>query len=198
MNCAFCPHHKCYTSGQNCTRLTHEEISEYYTDEDKKMMRASSATESRNYLKMTRLEESVFFAKEMGVKKVGIAFCIGLANEAHFCAQYFKKEGLDVQSVCCKVCSVDKDLLELEKIKPGQREAMCNPKMQARLLNEGGTELNFIVGLCVGHDMLFTMESKVPVSSIITKDRVLANNPAGAVYSRYWRRKLGILEEGTV
>ena len=36
MNCAFCPHHKCYTSGQNCTRLTHEEISEYYTDEDKK------------------------------------------------------------------------------------------------------------------------------------------------------------------
>lgn len=37
MNCAFCPHHKCYTSGQNCTRLTHEEISEYYTDEDKKM-----------------------------------------------------------------------------------------------------------------------------------------------------------------
>ena len=72
---------------------------------------------------------------------------------------------------------------------------MCNPKVQARLLNEGGTELNFIVGLCVGHDMLFTMESKVPVSSIITKDRVLANNPAGAVYSRYWRRKLGILEE---
>ena len=161
-------------------------------------MRASSATESRNYLKMTRLEESVFFAKEMGVKKVGIAFCIGLANEAHFCAQYFKNEVLDVQSVCCKVCSVDKDLLELEKIKPGQREAMCNPKVQARLLNEGGTELNFIVGLCVGHDMLFTMESKVPVSSIITKDRVLANNPAGAVYSRYWRRKLGILEEGTV
>ena len=198
MNCAFCPHHKCYTSGQNCTRLAHEEISEYYTDEDKKMMRASSATESRNYLKMTRLEESVFFAKEMGVKKVGIAFCIGLANEAHFCAQYFQNEGLDVQSVCCKVCSVDKDLLELEKIKPGQREAMCNPKVQARLLNEGGTELNFIVGLCVGHDMLFTMESKVPVSSIITKDRVLANNPAGAVYSRYWRRKLGILEEGTV
>ena len=79
----------------------------------------------------------------MGVKKVGIAFCIGLANEAHFCAQYFKNEGLDVQSVCCKVCSVDKDLLELEKIKPGQREAMCNPKVQARLLNEGGTELKF-------------------------------------------------------
>ncbi|MFQ9522412.1 MAG: DUF1847 domain-containing protein [Phascolarctobacterium faecium] len=105
---------------------------------------------------------------------------------------------MDVQSVCCKVCSVDKDLLELEKSNPDSVKLCAIPKVQARLLNEGGTELNFIVGLCVGHDMLFTMESKVPVSSIITKDRVLANNPAGAVYSRYWRRKLGILEEGTV
>lgn len=96
---------------QNCTRITHEEINEYYTDEDKKMMRASSATESRNYLKMTRLEESVYFAKEMGIKKVGIAFCIGLANEAHFCAQYFKTQGFEVQSVCCKVCSVDKEMM---------------------------------------------------------------------------------------
>ena len=75
---------------------------------------------------------------------------------------------------------------------------MCNPKTQAKILNEAKTELNFIVGLCVGHDMLFTKASDAPVSSIITKDRVLANNPAGAVYSRYWRRKLGILEEGTV
>lgn len=130
MNCAFCPHHKCYTSGQNCTRLTHEEISEYYTDEDKKMMQSVVCDREPQLFENDTVEESVFFAKEMGVKKVGIAFCIGLANEAHFCAQYFKNEGLDVQSVCCKVCSVDKDLLELEKIKPGQREAMCNPKVQ--------------------------------------------------------------------
>ena len=93
MNCAFCPHHKCYTSGQNCTRLAHEEISEYYTDEDKKMMRASSATESRNYLKMTRLEESVFFAKEMGVKKVGIAFCIGLPMKLIFVPSILRMKG---------------------------------------------------------------------------------------------------------
>lgn len=46
--------------------------------------------------------------------------------------------------------------------------------------------------------MVFTKHSEAPVSALITKDRVLANNPAGAVYSRYWRRKLGILEEGTV
>lgn len=198
MKCAFCKHHKCYTSGQNCTKLTVEEVASGYNEFDKKIMTSAAATESRNYMQMTRLEESAFFAKEMGVKKIGVAFCIGLANEAHFCAQYLQNQGFEVDSVCCKVCSIDKGLLALEKIKPEQREAMCNPKVQARLLNEAKTELNFIVGLCVGHDMVFTMESAAPVSSIITKDRVLANNPAGAVYSRYWRRKLGILEEGTV
>ena len=198
MNCAFCSHNKCYTSGQNCTKMTHEEVCESYSEEEKQMMKASSATESRNYMQMTRLEESVYFAKEMGVKKVGIAFCIGLRNEARFVALYFKNQGFAVESVCCKVCSVDKDLLELEKIKKGSIEAMCNPKTQAKILNEAKTELNFIVGLCVGHDMIFTKACEAPVSSIITKDRVLAHNPAGVVYSRYWRRKLGILEEGTV
>ena len=27
---------------------------------------------------------------------------------------------------------------------------------------------------------------------LVAKDRVLAHNPLGAVYSRYWRKKLGI------
>ncbi len=198
MNCAFCKHHNCYIKGQNCTRYSQEEAVKLYDEEDKEIMQAAAATESRNYLKMTRLEESLFFAQQMGAKKIGIAFCIGLAAEAGFCARYFKNAGLQVESVCCKNCGIDKDVLQLEKIKPGNFEAMCNPKMQARLLNDAGTELNFIVGLCVGHDMVFTKASAAPVSSLITKDRVLANNPAGAVYSRYWRRKLGILEEGTV
>ncbi len=198
MNCAFCKHRNCYVKEQNCTQYSKEEAVALYTEEDVVMMQAAAATETRNYLKMTRLEESLFFAQQMGVKKIGIAFCIGLANEAKFCAQYFKNAGMEVESVCCKNCSIDKDILALEKIKPGKHEAMCNPKMQAQLMNDAGTELNFIVGLCVGHDMIFTKASEAPVSSLITKDRVMANNPAGVVYSRYWRSILGILEEGTV
>lgn len=198
MNCAFCKHHNCYTKGQNCLGSEGDKAAELYTEEEVKIMQAAAATESRNYLKMTRLEESLFFVQQMGAKKVGIAFCIGLANEASFVAQYFKNAGIEVESACCKNCSIDKDQLELEKIHPGKREAMCNPKMQALLMNKAHTDYNFIVGLCVGHDMIFTKTCEAPVSSLITKDRVLANNPAGVVYSRYWRRKLDILEEGTV
>jgi len=47
-----------------------------------------------------------------------------------------------------------------------------------------------MVGLCVGHDILFQKYSKAPTTTLIVKDRVLAHNPAGAVYSKYYRRKL--------
>jgi len=68
---------------------------------------------------------------------------------------------------------------------------MCSPLGQADLLNEAGTDFNIVMGLCVGHDALFCKHSKAPVTTLIAKDRVLAHNPAGALYSRYWRKKLG-------
>ena len=63
-------------------------------------------------------------------------------------------------------------------------EVICNPVGQAAILNRAGTELNLLVGLCLGHDMLFNKHSAAPVTTVIVKDRVLANNPAGALYSR--------------
>ena len=59
---------------------------------------------------------------------------------------------------------------------------MCNPIDQAELLNDAGTQLNLIVGLCVGHDSLFIKYSRALCTSVITKDRILAHNPAAALY----------------
>jgi uncharacterized metal-binding protein len=64
--------------------------------------------------------------------------------------------------------------------------------LQARLLNQAGTDLNVVVGLCVGHDSLFIKHSEAPVTTLITKDRVLGHNPAGALYTSgfYYKRLL--------
>ena len=67
---------------------------------------------------------------------------------------------------------------------------MCNPAGQAALLNRVETELNILCGLCVGHDAIFAKESNAPVTTFIAKDRVLAHNPAGAVYSQYLRKTI--------
>lgn len=199
MKCAKCKLKRCYIEGGNCTRITHDEVKAAYKAEDEniKIMEAAACTEAEGYNQITRLEETAEFCKKMGVKKIGVAFCIGLRYEASFVHDYLSKF-FTVESVCCKVCSLPKSEMELAQINPGTREAMCNPMIQAKILNEAGCELNFTVGLCVGHDMLFGKASSVPVSSIITKDRVLAHNPAGAIYSRYWKRKLGILPDDQV
>ena len=70
---------------------------------------------------------------------------------------------------------------------------MCNPLGQATVLNNEGTELNIILGLCIGHDILFNQYSAAPVTTLAVKDRVLTHNPLGAVYSKYYlKRRFGL------
>jgi uncharacterized metal-binding protein len=197
LKCAKCNHRKCYLEGQNCTRISLEDVKEVYVDERLDIMKAAACTEGRFYNNLTRLEETVEFCKLMGYKKIGVAFCIGLNQEAKLIEEYFSKF-FEVYSVCCKVCGIGKDNLDLEQIKAGVRETMCNPVMQARILKDKDVEFCVTVGLCVGHDALFNSACSVPTSCLVAKDRVLAHNPLGAIYSRYWRRKLGINPEDQV
>lgn len=198
-HCAECRHHGCYTRALNCTGIKCEEAIAAYSEEQRRLMEAAAWVEGTYYSNITRLEEIALFAGRMGYKKLGLAFCIGLNQEAHYIARYYQQQGFECLSVCCKNCSVPKSALKLTQVKPElEHEAMCNPVLQARLLAEKGTELYISCGLCVGHDALFNQSCPGPVTSIAVKDRLLSHNPLGAVYSRYWRRKLGIMDEGEV
>jgi len=186
MQCALCKEKNC-RAGKNCLSLKPEEIGAVYDEQDKQLMTAGAQLVSRHYMELSRLEESVKFAQALGCKTIGIAFCIGLASESRYIVEYFQKF-FAVHSVCCKVCGTDKHQFELEQ--RGEKfEAMCNPAIQAKILNDADTELNFAVGLCVGHDMIFNRKSAAPVSTLVAKDRVLAHNPLGAIYAGYWRNK---------
>jgi uncharacterized metal-binding protein len=59
---------------------------------------------------------------------------------------------------------------------------MCNPIAQAVFLGEEKTELNVIMGLCMGHDILFLKHSKTPTTTLMIKDRVLYHNTVAAIY----------------
>ena len=67
---------------------------------------------------------------------------------------------------------------------------MCNPILQAMILNREKTDLNVVIGLCVGHDSLFYKYSDALCTTLIAKYRALAHNPAGALYQSesYFRR----------
>lgn len=61
---------------------------------------------------------------------------------------------------------------------------MCNPILQAKQLNAGKTDLNVVIGLCVGHDSLFNKYSDALVTTLLTKDRVPGHSAAAALYLR--------------
>lgn len=145
------------------------------------------------HARWTRVEDTVAFAKLMGYRKLGLATCIGLLEETRRLEKILAAQGLEPVSICCKVGSVDKEKLgidDADKVRPGTFEPACNPVAQARILNEVGTDLNVIVGLCVGHDALFTKHSAAPVTTLVAKDRVTGHNPAAALYGQgfYYRR----------
>jgi len=160
--------------------------------EVKKLLVAASLVEKRGYCEWPRLREVAEFAKLIDAEKIGLAFCIGLSNEALAVADYLRRKGFQVFSVCCKCGAIDKSRLGLgeeDKLRKGF-EAMCNPVLQALILNKLNTNLNITVGLCVGHDAVFTKISKAPVVCLIAKDRVTGHNPALALYVPYLRRRL--------
>jgi uncharacterized metal-binding protein len=187
--CASCRAKDC-RDGKDCFGNA-DEIRERYSDEKLfRLFRAASAIEARHYCKEHRLAEIILFAKELGVRKIGLAFCIGLASEAETVAEILGRH-FDVVSICCKSCGIAKREFGLEQIHPeNENEVMCNPVGQAQMLNDAGTELNVICGLCVGHDAIFTMHCEAPVTTLIAKDRVLGHNPAAAIYVQYIRREM--------
>ncbi|AIF52432.1 DUF1847 domain-containing protein [Pelosinus sp. UFO1] len=183
----------CLTTKDNEGHLIADDIEEIKfhlqgDEQDAVVARASAQVEGLFYGKLTRVEEIIEFANRINAKKIGIATCAGLIEEAKIFAEILKAKGLDSYSAICKVGSVDKaeiGILEEHKIRPGTHESMCNPILQARILNYQKTDLNVVVGLCVGHDSLFTKYSDALVTTLVTKDRVTGHNPVAALYTAH-------------
>ena len=105
------------------------------------------------------------------------------------CAQHWREQrpGQRVRAegagVGCKVGELAKDALGIPPEHHGPGHIACNPVLQAELLNQAGTELNIVMGLCVGHDSLFYKHAQGITTTLVTKDRVTGHNPVAALYN---------------
>ena len=155
-------------------------------------LKASAEVEFENYCKATRVEEICEFARKIGAEKLGIATCVGLLKEARTAAAIFRKHGFEVYGAACKAGAVRKIDIGLDPAQESLGPHICNPILQAKLLNEQKTDLNIVIGLCVGHDSLFYKYSDALCTTLVTKDRVLGHNPAAALYQAdgYYSRLL--------
>jgi len=212
--CAKCTKTVCYSEAflkgpPNCPTKTkkgliQQALTEYDDPQTREFARQASIQEFECYMHLPegltprnpRVEEVAQFAKKMGYKKLGIAFCIGLQDEAKMLTRILENRGFEVVSACCKAGAIPKErigITEEQKIEgPGAFETMCSPITQAEILNDEGTEFNILVGLCVGHDSLFFKYSKAPVTVLVAKDRVFGHNPVMGLYltGSYYRKLL--------
>lgn len=167
-------------------------LERYEEGRNHNIMVASAEVEYEGYCQWTRVEEIMAFARKINAHRIGIANCIGLLNEARIFARILRANGFEPYSVLCKVAGKSKSSIGIPQECENIGAAMCNPILQARLLNEAHTDLNVVIGLCVGHDSLFYKYSDAYVTTLVTKDRITGNNPAAALYTAnsYYRKKL--------
>lgn len=201
--CASCGQYGCLVKDremmpEGCPGLGKvvEDATKEYTGEVACIAKVSAEVEYDGYMKWTRVEELMEFCRRMGWSRVGIASCIGLRRECIILTRILESNGFDVRGVFCKVGGVPKEAIGVsrEKMLSKEGDAMCNPVSQARLLDKEETDVNVILGLCVGHDILFTRFSRQPVTTLVVKDRVLCHNPVGAIYGAdgmYYKRLYG-------
>ena len=183
----------------NCPSLDNEEqnkIAALYQEEDNyKIAHNAALVEAEGYGVKTRIEEIIEFIKKMDYHKIGLVFCMGLKKEACEVQNILEHYGLDVVSVGCKNGAFPKKMIGIrddQKITGCSDEIMCNPIGQAAFMNREKTELNIILGLCVGHDTLVLKYLEAPVTVLAVKDRVTGHNPLAPIYlaKSYYHDKL--------
>ena len=177
--------------------LTDTSLAEFEKPDVRMFARQASIQESEGYYDKDkgashvkplkpRILETVEFAKKMNYRVLGLVFCVGLRKEAETVGRLIRSNGFELVSCCCKAGGVPKEFLGLDedqKILSGRYETMCNPILQAMVLNDEKTQLNILMGLCVGHDSLFLKYSETPCTVLAVKDRVMGHNPLAAVYT---------------
>ncbi len=179
---------------ENCPIKTSPDIQKeaidlYETDEFIKRSNIA-ATIAKFHGVEPRLKDTIEYAKAMGFKKLGIAYCGGLQIETKKTTEILHHYGFEVSSVCCPTGVNKKINVEMpEEFKQYSKtyfdHVSCNPVAQALLLNQSKTDMNLIIGLCVGHDVTFTHLSEAPVITLIAKDRLIRHNPSKSLDTLY-------------
>ena len=189
-DCLRCRNKKCLR-GEPCIPPPLEPT-DAFSPPTMRMLEAATDVSTEEERQLCRLAELVYFCLEMGYRRIGIAFCVDLQEPAEILAGVLGRS-FETVGVCCKIGGAPREesggRTETASDTAGVPPIACNPVAQARILNQAETDLNVIVGLCMGSDCLFTQESEAPVTTLFVKDKSLANNPIGAVYSEYYLRE---------
>jgi uncharacterized metal-binding protein len=191
VDCLACRGHECMR-GERCGMAELVGASPAVDQQTGRMLEASLDISSEKERTLCRLSELIYFCLEMRYQRIGLAYCVDLLEPTETLARVLRRF-FNVYPVCCKIggFAVSDPLFgpEGERGRRPAQQVACNPRGQAEVLNRIRTDVNVLVGLCMGVDCLFSQFSDAPVTSLFVKDKSLANNPIGALYSDYYLKE---------
>lgn len=190
VDCLACGDHKCLR-GEVCGEARLAEFAPSADLEAGRMLEASLDISSERERTLCRLSELIYFFLEMRYRRIGLAYCVDLLEAAATLARVLRRF-FHVIPVCCKIggaAALDPLAGPLERGPWSEGQVACNPRGQAEVLNRLGTDANVLVGLCMGTDCIFSRFSDAPATTLFVKDKALANNPIGALYSDYYLKE---------
>jgi len=152
--------------------MEYTDFSNLYNDSDRQILKLAEDSLNPG---LDRVSEIIEYAKEAKINKIGIANCTTFIRETNQLEEILTGEGFQVEKVHCKFGKVP-----FNELLPGYKGISCNPAGQAKYLEDKGTELNIMMGLCLGHDMIFNARSKAPVTPLLVKDRKLKHSTIDA------------------
>lgn len=178
IDCVECIDRICLR-GESCKMMDHVYPVDEYSQHHRSMeVTADISAEADR--KLCRVAEFIYYCIGMGYTHIGVAFCVEMFREVEILTRLLRRF-FRVTPVGCKVGGhMQYDLIT------SASGVLCNPIGQARILNKLKSDINVMVGLCVGCDIIFMQHSEAPVSPLFVKDKSLANNPVSALYSKYY------------
>lgn len=178
LNCLDCSNKSCKTRGADCFGLHDHSVARYKDGDTPRMVKSSSALiDNGRAGELSRFQEIIEFCKLQGYENVGLAYCFGLEVLAEEVRYKMESAGINILPARCTMGGVKEPEIDESKEAP---HISCNPAGQAEFLNK---RADFVVeiGLCLGHDVMFHQELKVPFTVLVVKDRVYSHNTVEAI-----------------
>ena len=181
MDCITCKTKKCKTlKSCGAENFVKEKLITEYAKPNNQLLIQSAAelVDNGKAGNLNRLQEVTEFIKIMNYKKVGLAYCYGMENDAKLVKDLFANENIKLSNVACSIGGVSQNSINENC---SIFNVSCNPIGQAFQLNSEGVDLTLIMGICLGHDILLQRNLKSDFTTITVKDRVFKNNPLQAI-----------------
>ena len=180
MDCTNCTYDKKCRNAETCpaTSFRRDEVIQKYGEESVIVQAAADLVDFGRAGTLSRLQETIAFAQRMNYKRIGLAYCYGMEKQVTQIVEILRENKLNVRAVSCTVGGIAQNEINPES---AFCTVSCNPIGQARQLNHENVDLVVMIGLCLGHDILFQREVKADCTTLVVKDRVHNNAPLKAL-----------------